>query len=56
METWGLKVSNSIKIIEPVSYFEIIYLLENCMLVLTDGGGLQKEAFFFKKTLHHLKK
>jgi UDP-GlcNAc3NAcA epimerase len=49
METWGLKVSNSIKIIEPVSYFEIIYLLENCMLVLTDSGGLQKEAFFFKK-------
>ena len=27
----------------------MIYLLENCTLVMTDSGGLQKEAFFFKK-------
>jgi len=49
IETLDLKTSNSIKIIDPVSYFEIIYLLENCTLVMTDSGGLQKEAFFFKK-------
>ena len=49
IESLGLKTSNSIKIIDPVSYFEIIYLLENCALVMTDSGGLQKEAFFFKK-------
>lgn len=34
---------------EPVGYFDMIYLLSNCQLVLTDSGGLQKEAFFFKK-------
>jgi UDP-GlcNAc3NAcA epimerase len=28
----------------------MIYLLENCMLVMIDSGGLQKEAFFFKKS------
>ena len=50
IEALGLKASDSIKIIDPVSYFEMIYLLENCMLVMTDSGGLQKEAFFFKKT------
>jgi UDP-GlcNAc3NAcA epimerase len=44
-----LKTSNSIKIIDPVGYPEMIYLLEKCMLVMTDSGGLQKEAFFFKK-------
>jgi UDP-GlcNAc3NAcA epimerase len=44
-----LKTSDSIKIIDPVGYLEMIYLLENCMLVMTDSGGLQKEAFFFKK-------
>jgi UDP-GlcNAc3NAcA epimerase len=49
IEPLDLKTSESIKIIDPVSYFEMIYLLENCMLVMTDSGGLQKEAFFFKK-------
>ena len=49
IEAADLKISDSIKIIDPVSYLEMIYLLENCMLVMTDSGGLQKEAFFFKK-------
>lgn len=35
--------------IEPVGYFDMITLLKNCELVLTDSGGLQKEAFFFGK-------
>lgn len=38
-----------IKIIEPIGYLEMVYLLQNCKLVMTDSGGLQKEAFFFKK-------
>ena len=33
----------------PVGYFEMIELLKRCKLVLTDSGGLQKEAFFFHK-------
>lgn len=36
-------------IIEPVGYLEMITLLNNCQKVLTDSGGLQKEAFFLKK-------
>jgi UDP-GlcNAc3NAcA epimerase len=36
-------------IIEPVGYFDIIELLKNCSLVITDSGGMQKEAFFFEK-------
>lgn len=36
-------------IIAPVGYFDMIELLDNCTLVMTDSGGLQKEAFFFKK-------
>ena len=35
--------------IDPVSYFEMIWLLKNCTVVVTDSGGLQKEAYFFKK-------
>lgn len=37
------------QIFDPVGYLEMIYLLENCRLVMTDSGGLQKEAFFFSK-------
>jgi len=37
------------KLIDPVGYLEMIYLLTNCRMVMTDSGGLQKEAFFFKK-------
>jgi UDP-GlcNAc3NAcA epimerase len=44
----GLETHN-IKIIEPVGYLEMVYLLDRCKLVMTDSGGLQKEAFFFKK-------
>ncbi len=35
--------------IEPVGYFDMIELMSHAKLVMTDSGGLQKEAFFFKK-------
>lgn len=38
-----------LKLIEPVGYFEMLTLLEGADKVFTDSGGLQKEAFFFKK-------
>ena len=41
--------TGNILIISPVSYFEMLWLLENSSFVMTDSGGLQKEAFFFKK-------
>jgi len=45
--------TNNIKtdctIVDPVSYLEMVYLLKNTELVMTDSGGLQKEAYFFKK-------
>lgn len=44
-----LNLKVDFKTIDPVSYFEMIYLLENSKLVITDSGGLQKEAYFFNK-------
>jgi len=41
--------NSKIKFINPVGYFEMIWLLQNCSFVMTDSGGLQKEAFFFQK-------
>ena len=45
----GINFNDNIKIIEPVSYLEMILLLKNSSKVLTDSGGLQKEAYFMKK-------
>jgi UDP-GlcNAc3NAcA epimerase len=42
-------LTDKIKIIEPIGYFEMIQLIKNSELVMTDSGGVQKEAFFFKK-------
>jgi UDP-GlcNAc3NAcA epimerase len=47
IEQQGLKLN--VCLIEPVGYFEMVWLLSNCQLVLTDSGGVQKEAFFFGK-------
>lgn len=36
-------------LIEPVGYLSMIWLINNCRVVMTDSGGLQKEAYFFNK-------
>ncbi len=46
---FDIKPDSNIQILEPVGYFEMIWMLSNCSAVITDSGGLQKEAFFFKK-------
>jgi UDP-GlcNAc3NAcA epimerase len=42
-------VKPTFTMVDPVSYFEMIWLLQNCSIVITDSGGLQKEAYFFNK-------
>lgn len=41
--------TDNLTIIQPVGYLEMVWLIKNCTLVMTDSGGLQKEAYFFKK-------
>jgi UDP-GlcNAc3NAcA epimerase len=45
----SIKNQTRLKIIDPVSFFNIIALEKHCDMVVTDSGGLQKEAFFFEK-------
>ena len=35
--------------IEPVGYFDMLYLQGHCQAIFTDSGGVQKEAFFAGK-------
>ncbi len=39
----------NIRLIEPVSFLEMIELERNASLIMTDSGGVQKESYFFKK-------
>jgi UDP-GlcNAc3NAcA epimerase len=39
----------SIKILEPVSFFDMMMLEKYSNFIITDSGGVQKEAFFFQK-------
>lgn len=43
------RVDRSVKIIEPVGYFEMMALEAHAGLILTDSGGVQKEAYFHNK-------
>lgn len=47
MEKEGLKFE--FDTFAPVGYFDMVELLKNCKFVMSDSGGLQKEAYFFDK-------
>jgi UDP-GlcNAc3NAcA epimerase len=40
------KVSKHLKVIEPVGYLDMIALESKAQIIVTDSGGIQKEAFF----------
>ncbi len=42
----GFDFSNCVRVIQPVSYLEMIALENNALMILTDSGGVQKEAYW----------
>jgi UDP-GlcNAc3NAcA epimerase len=50
LEQQNLKFNSHVKMIDPVGYLEMIAYEASCSAVLTDSGGVQKEAFFFRKS------
>ncbi len=43
------KLTGKICLVPPVSFFEMIMLEKNAQIIMTDSGGVQKEAYFFQK-------
>lgn len=46
---WQNPQPERLRMIAPVSYLQMVCLEQNCHMVATDSGGVQKEAYFFEK-------
>jgi UDP-N-acetylglucosamine 2-epimerase len=44
----GCEVREHVKLIDPLGYMEMVALVSGARVVLTDSGGLQKEAYWLK--------
>jgi UDP-GlcNAc3NAcA epimerase len=43
------KILVEFELVNPVGYLEMVWLISNSNMIITDSGGLQKEAYFFNK-------
>ena len=49
MTNLGLSLDDHLRVIDPVGYYEMIWLEQHADFILTDSGGVQKEAYFYRK-------
>ncbi|MBI5667350.1 MAG: UDP-N-acetylglucosamine 2-epimerase (non-hydrolyzing) [Chloroflexi bacterium] len=46
---FGFAFSGNVRAIEPVGFLDMVALLDTCQIVITDSGGLQKEAYMLRR-------
>ncbi|MEI8201390.1 MAG: UDP-N-acetylglucosamine 2-epimerase (non-hydrolyzing) [Bacteroidota bacterium] len=50
IEKYNINLSSAnLMMLPPQSYLEMLHLLQHCRFLMTDSGGLQKEAYFLHK-------
>ena len=55
LRVFRLRVSDKVCVIKPVGYLEMFALERSAALILTDSGGMQKEAFLLLEHFGKLK-
>ncbi|MBS4012377.1 MAG: UDP-N-acetylglucosamine 2-epimerase (non-hydrolyzing) [Bacteroidetes bacterium] len=48
IESNNIAIPGNVKVIQPAGYIDMITLMKNAEVILTDSGGIQKEAFYLK--------
>ena len=48
IEKYKLEFSDNVQVVDPVGYLDMLVLEKSAEMILTDSGGIQKEAFFYK--------
>jgi UDP-GlcNAc3NAcA epimerase len=49
LQTFGYTFGDAVRVIEPVGFLDMVTLLNACEIVITDSGGLQKEAYMLRR-------
>jgi UDP-GlcNAc3NAcA epimerase len=49
MQTFGYAFGDAVRVIDPIGFLDMVTLLNACEVVITDSGGLQKEAYMLRR-------
>jgi UDP-GlcNAc3NAcA epimerase len=49
MKEFSFQFSGNVRAIDPVGFLDMVALLDACEIVITDSGGLQKEAYMLRR-------